>query len=291
MGVGIATLAFALGISGNAPVTELSRAAYPGLNLSVKKPESRLRPAWPASGAAEKAENIARSRRGLISFAAIGPGGRTVGFGSDRQYFSASVTKCMLLVGELRRLRREGLPLDDGTQSTLNSMITLSDNLAADQIYARVGDAGLQEVAKLAGMTHFEATVGHWSNAQITAADMTAFMSKLDDLLDLPGGDAASKMLASVIPAQSWGVPQAAPEDARVRFKGGWRPSDLGELVHQAARVDVGGESYSLAVLTDGNPSMPYGEETIRLIAAELLRNDERSVSRSRGSRSGEPGS
>ncbi|MEJ7876927.1 MAG: serine hydrolase [Solirubrobacterales bacterium] len=227
----------------------------------------------------------------MVSFAAIGPGGREVGFKPDRQYFSASVTKCMLLVAELRRLRREGLALDSGTRSTLNSMITFSDNDAADQIYARVGDEGLQEVAKLVGMTHFEATVGHWSNAQITPADMSAFMSKLDDLLGLPGGDAGSKMLASVIPAQSWGVPQAASEDARVRFKGGWRPSELGELVHQAARVDVDGESYSLAILTDGNPSMPYGEETIRLIAAELLRTDKRSVSRPRGPSAGAPGS
>ena len=269
---------------------EQAKTTFAGLDLSVEMLE-RSRPAWPAKGAVAKAEDIARSREGLVSFAAIGPGGRSVGFESDRQYFSASVTKCMLLVAELRRLRREGLPLDEGTRSTLSSMITISDNAAADQIYARVGDAGLQEVAKLSGMAHFEATVGHWSNAQITAADMTAFMAKLDDLLDLPGGDAGGEMLASVIPAQSWGVPRAAPTDARVRFKGGWRPSDLGELVHQAARVDVRGKAYSIAVLTDGNPSMPYGEETIRLIAAELLRTDERSVSRSRGLRSAAPGS
>ncbi len=70
---------------------------------------------------------------------------------------------------------------------------------------------------------------------------------------------------------QRWGIPEAAPEGADVRLKGGWRPSDAGQLVHQAARVDLGEESYSIAVLTDGNPSQAYGEETIRLIAAELL--------------------
>ena len=82
-------------------------------------------------------------------------------------------------------------------------------------------------------------------------------------------------MLASVTPLQRWGIPEAAPEQAEVRLKGGWRPSDTGQLVVQAAQVDVGGESYSIAVLTDGNPSQVYGEDTIRLIAAQLLRGSD----------------
>ena len=229
------------------------------------------KPAWPDEDALSKARQIVDDRSGLVSFAAIGPGGRTLEFEPNRQFFSASVTKSMLLVAELRRLRREEAPLDDSTRSLLEGMITLSDNDAADAIYARVGDAGMNEVADAAGMAHFSGDVGHWSNAQITAGDMALFMSKLDELLDLPHGEEASQMLASIHSTQSWGIPQVAPDDARVRFKGGWRPSDTGQLVHQAARVDVGGESYSLAVLTDGNPSMPYGEETIRLLAAALL--------------------
>ncbi|MDQ3759667.1 MAG: hypothetical protein M3331_06980, partial [Actinomycetota bacterium] len=86
---------------------DLSKAAYPGLNLSLK-PELQDEPAWPVKSAVARAEEIARNRQGLVSFAAVGPGGRTVGFEPNRQYFSASVTKCMLLVAELRRLRREG---------------------------------------------------------------------------------------------------------------------------------------------------------------------------------------
>lgn len=232
------------------------------------------RPAWPARGALAEAEKIARDRGGLVSFAAIGPGGRTVGLAEDRVYFSASATKSMLLVAELRRLRREGLPLDPSTRATLGAMITLSDNDAADVIYARVGDAGLTEVAKQAGMPDFSAQVGHWSNAQITAADMARFMAQLDELLDLPGGDAGGQMLASVDQSQSWGIPAVAPEGSRVQFKGGWRPSELGELVHQAARVEVRGRRYGIAVLTDGQPSMEHGTETIELIARELLRTD-----------------
>jgi beta-lactamase class A len=226
---------------------------------------------WPAQGAAAEAERIAKVRSGLVSFAAIGPGGRAVSYEPDRQFYSASVSKAMLLIAELRRLNGEGTTLDEGTRSLLEQMITVSDNAAADAIYERVGDPGLNAVAELAGMSGFEGDVGHWSNVKITAADMALFMSKLDELLDLPSGEAGSEMLASVTPAQRWGIPQAAPEGADVLLKGGWRPSDTGQLVHQAAQVKTGGEVYSIAVLTDGNPSQPYGEETIRLIAAELL--------------------
>ena len=266
----------------NTDTTPSGRAAPPQAQESAPSPPQatpkprRAEPAWPAESAEKNARRIAEDREGVVSFAAIGPGGRTLGFDADRRFFSASLSKAMLLVAELRRLRRENLSLDATTKNTLTQMITFSDNLAADVIYARVGDAGLNEVAKIAGMAEYSGDVGHWSNVQFSASDLALFMSKLEELLDLPGGEAGSEMLASVIPSQAWGIPQSAPDDARVRFKGGWRPTDTGELVHQAARVDQDGKSYSVAVLTDGNPSMPYGEETIRMIAGELLRTEKR---------------
>ncbi len=255
--------------------SEQSRASVAAtLDLELEQEESR-RAAWPAEGAIAKAERIARSRGEFVSFAAIGPGGREIGFAEDRRYVSASVVKAMLLVAELRRLEAEKLPLDSTTSATIKAMITYSDNDAANTIYSRVGDDGLYEVAKLAGMQNFD-VYGYWANAQITAADMASFAERLDRLFEVPGGDYGSQLMRSIIPEQSWGIPQAAAKDADVRFKGGWRPTERGELVHQAARVDLDGKSYSIAVLTDGNPSMPYGEETIRLIAEELLRIDRR---------------
>jgi len=244
--------------------------------LPAKAKAGKSPVSWPVKGAEDDARKIAEKRNGLVSFAAIGPEGRTLGVDASRPFFSASVSKAMLLIAELRRLEREGLPLDEATRSTLTQMITLSDNEAADAIYARVGDAGLNEVANVVGMDDYSGDVGHWSNVQFSAGDLALFMSELDELLDLPGGAAGDQMLSSISPSQSWGVPQVAPDNARVRFKGGWRPSEGGELVHQMARVDVDGKDFSLAVLTDGNPSMAYGEETIRLIAAELLATDEK---------------
>jgi Beta-lactamase enzyme family len=274
-------MACAVGIAGGGARPVQTEALASQLNFEreqrplvfERKRDERER--WPAEGAAAEAERIAKSREGVISFAAIGPTAQTVSFEPDRQFYSASISKAMLLVAELRRLRREETTLDETTRSLLEQMITLSDNEAADAIFARVGDAGLNGVAAAAGMAHFAGDVGHWSNVQVTAADMALFMSKLDELLDLRYGGLGSEMLASVTPLQRWGIPEAAPKQANVRLKGGWRPSDTGQLVLQAAQVNVGGESYSIAVFTDGNPSQVYGEETIRLIAAQFLRGTE----------------
>jgi hypothetical protein len=228
---------------------------------------------WPPREVADAATRIAQARAGIVSFAAVGPGREEIGFEPERQFYSASVSKAMLLVAELRRLAAEGEALDESTRTTLEQMITLSDNDAADAIYARVGDPGLNAVAKLAGMTNFGGDIGHWSNVKVTAADMASFMFRLDRLLDVPNGDAGSEMLASVISSQAWGIPQAAPEDALVRFKGGWRPGETGQLVHQAAAVSIDGDTYAIAVLTDGNPDQAYGRDTIRMVADALFRD------------------
>jgi hypothetical protein len=56
-----------------------------------------------------------------------------------------------------------------------------------------------------------------------------------------------------------------------VRFKGGWRPTDSGQLVHQAAELRDGERLISVAVLTDGQPSMEAGIAAIEGIAARVV--------------------
>ena len=63
------------------------------------------------------------------------------------------------------------------------------------------------------------------------------------------------------------------PKGSAVLFKGGWLPDETGAWrVHQIAKVERGGRELSVAVMTDGNPSQPYGEDTVRGVAARLLK-------------------
>jgi Beta-lactamase enzyme family len=180
---------------------------------------------------------------------------------------SASVVKALLLAAELRRLESAGAEIDELTRTTLTQMITFSDNDAADAIYARVGDAGLYEVAERAGMRNFMVS-GYWANAQITAADMAAFMWNLDKTVPAGKRDFGLSVIGDIV----GGIPEAAGPHWDIRFKGGWRSTVLGQLVHQAAALrHEDGSRTAIAVLTDAQPTQTYGIDSVRGVAERML--------------------
>ena len=78
--------------------------------------------------------------------------------------------------------------------------------------------------------------------------------------------------MSGIASYQSWGIPAATRHHGwTVFFKGGWRGTDRGQLVHQVARLEKDGQVVTIAVLTDGDPSMAYGIETIRGAAERAL--------------------
>jgi hypothetical protein len=149
-------------------------------------------------------------------------------------------------------------------------MVTRSDNDAADSIYGRVGDSGLVAVARKARMRRFT-IAGYWANAQVTASDLARFFSRLRNLLPRRHRRTGLGLLASVVRDQRWGLPRAAHGSWRVYFKGGWRATGRGELVHQGAWLTDGDRDLAIAVLTDAQPSRLYGIHTVRGIANRLL--------------------
>jgi beta-lactamase class A len=244
--------------------------ARPAGEAHVKGVVASSRPSIPAVSAMHSAWRFARRRGGQVSLAVVDTDGRLRGRNARRRYVSASVVKAMLLVAELRRLRRDRLPLDPATENLLGAMITRSDNDAADSIYGRVGDAGLLAVARSARMRRFTVS-GYWANAQVTAADLARYFSRVRGLLPRRHRRMGLGLLASVVKEQRWGLPRAARGGWRVYFKGGWRATGRGELVHQAAWLTDGDRDLAIAVLTDAQPSRLYGIHTVRGIANRLL--------------------
>jgi beta-lactamase class A len=235
---------------------------------------------YPPRRAVEEAQSFIAAR-GDASFAVIDSRGRLQGYEADRQYSAASASKSLLLAAELLRLRREGEPLDSSTRSLLEPMITYSDNGAASGVYARVGDAGLEEVARRAGMRDFEVDPGFWGGAQITAADMARFFYRLPRNLAGRYRGYGLRLLASVTPTQRWGIPTAAGPGWRIWFKGGWRPpgqeGTTGAVTHQAALlVHRSGHRLALAVLTNEAPGTGAGYDAIEGVTARLLKEPPR---------------
>jgi beta-lactamase class A len=271
----LAGLAIALALQRETEPEPIALEAAKGGDVAVRArihaPKVARKPrVVPSQAELAEARAFAAARAGAISFAVVDTQGRLRGKGSKRLFSSASVVKSMLLAAELRRLQRDGLPLDARTESLLRAMITYSDNDAADTIYSRVGDAGLFEVARLARMERFT-VAGHWGNAQITAADMARMFSDLDRVYAGRNRELGLGLLGSIVPEQSWGVPAAAGREWTVRFKGGWVTTERGQLAHQAAELRAPGRRLAIAVLTDYQPSMSYATETVRGVAERLL--------------------
>lgn len=217
-----------------------------------------------------RAERFAAQRDGSVSFAFLDGCGRVVGSHPNRVYRSASVVKVMLLTAYLRRDGVADDALTGFERDMLGAMITVSDNTKADEVFALVGEAGLNEVAEAAQMKHFVSSP-FWGGSGITAADQAAFLGRLERYVPKQHEDYAQRLLASIIPEQTWGIADVTPRGWNPHFKGGWYMDPDGWRVNQAATLRRHGRSLGLAVLTDKNPSFQYGRETIAGVAKRLL--------------------
>jgi hypothetical protein len=232
----------------------------------------RLPEGYPGGHAVARAAHFLASRAGRTAFAVVDSEGRMSGVHEHWTFVSASVVKAMLLVAYLRRLHDHGQHrVDPFSQSFLYPMINVSDNAAATQTWSIVGDGGLYAVAHAAGMTDFS-IVGIWANAQISAADQAKLFFEMDSLIPREFVGYARYLLSTIAGYESWGIPAVArPRGYQVFFKGGWRGTGLGQLVHQVGRLEKRDLRFSIAVMTDGDPSMGYGIGTIQGVTGSLL--------------------
>jgi hypothetical protein len=237
--------------------------------------------AYPWRRRVATAARHARARRGRVAFAVVDETGRLRGFRSRDRYYSASVVKAMLMVTYLNHpsVRRRAIAPRD--RALLRPMITRSDNDTATRIRNMVGDGALSRLARRAGMRDF-ATGVPWANTRITAADQARFFFRIESYIVPRHRSYARALLQRVIPAQRWGIPPVKPRGFDIFFKGGWRPTGAGHLVHQVALLERGDRRLAVAVLTDGNPSHVYGITTVRNVAERLLRGYVRFARRSR---------
>jgi hypothetical protein len=206
---------------------------------------------FPGPAAIARAERYLRSRGGRTAIAVIDSEGRLSGVNLDEPFITGSVVKAMLLVADLRLLGSFGEHhVDPYSASLLYPMIHVSDNQAASTVGSIVGDTGLYAVAKAARMTDFAVTTD-WASARITAADQARFFFAIDSLIPREFVGYARFLLSTIAGYESWGIPQVAkPLGYTVFFKGGWRPSPDVYLVHQIARLEGHGVTFSLAVMT-----------------------------------------
>ena len=257
----------------------LSASAGAAGSERVRSQAFRSAPAGDLLGVSQPAtfpprRHVAAARRYIrgrasSSFALIDTRGRVHGFAPRRRYISASVSKAMLLVAYLREIGRRRPNRSERT--LLRPMITQSDNKRADSIYGRVGDGGLLAVARRARMRDLT-VAGYWGSVFFSATDLARFFRRFSAMVPAPSRAYARRLLSSIVPRQRWGFSRVSLRKGwRTFFKGGWRRTSRGSLVHEAALFERRDSSFSLAVLTDANPSHAYGTATLRGVARRLF--------------------
>ena len=246
--------------------TSIRAVTRPGHGCTIRIAEPR---AFPPTRRVRAARRYVEGRA-VSAFAVIDTHGRLRGFRPHRTYVTASVVKAMLLVARLRQLGNHLPGASD--RAVLEPMIEVSDNDAASSVYGRVGDAGILAIAKQAHMSDLSVH-GYWANVYFSAADQARFFLVFDKLVPPRSRSYARKLLSSIVSYQRWGFSRFSLRRGwHTFFKGGWRTTGRGSLVHEAALFERRGRRFSMVVLTDGNPSHDYGTETLRGVARRIFR-------------------
>jgi beta-lactamase class A len=226
--------------------------------------------------AAELARDIATARRGRVSTVAVAvddPGaGLVCWLNASAHFDSASVVKVIILGALLRKAQDQHRYLTGTEVAWARAMITRSDNAAASALWNDVGRGWLQHFLNLAEMTQTSlGPGGYWGLTQITAHDeavLLRLLLKSNSVLDTASRNYALGLMAQVIPSQRWGVPAGAPTSLTVHVKNGWLPrATHGWRIHSIGAFTGHNVGYSIVVLTEDNPTMGYGIDTIEAIA------------------------
>lgn len=216
-----------------------------------------------------QARSYAATRAGGISFGVRTERGLR-GVDMGRTVPSASVLKPMLLVAYLRRPGVRHRRLTRTERALLGPMIRRSDNAAASRVCNIVGTGGLARLAGRVHMRRFHAT-RPWGLSQIDVADQTRFLLHIDRYVPRRHRRYALRLLGSIVPSQRWGIARVRPRGWALYFKGGWG-SGTGWADHQVALLRRGRRRMAVAILITSSPSHAYGKQTLRGIAARLLR-------------------
>jgi beta-lactamase class A len=224
---------------------------------------------YPSASAIARAVGFIDGRSGRTSLAVLDSAGRIRGVHLHEHFETASVVKVMMLAAYLQMVSAQHRGLSGSDTALLYPMIHISDNEAASAVLARVGAGALARVAREVGMSDYALGVGWWAFTQTSAIDQVRLMVTLPRIIPRRFYGYARYLLATIEPSQSWGIPPVARPRWQVFFKTGALPER--GLFNEVALLERGPVTFAVAVFTDADPSMAYGEQTIEGVGAELL--------------------
>ena len=193
--------------------------------------------------------------------------------GKDVPYDTASIVKVDILSALLVQAQDAGRGLTRQERTLAEAMIEHSDNDAATALWREIGRApGLEAVNKRLGLSSTVGGAGGtWGLTRTTATDQVRLLSAVfaDGGTSSASGSALTKtsqgyirtLMTRIAAGQSWGVSAASDSGAGWALKNGWLQRSATGLwdINSVGRVTSGTHHYLVAVLSDGNATMPGG--------------------------------
>ena len=218
-----------------------------------------------------EARAFLRQRDGAYSVALYQPGkGFILTINADTPRPLASVVKVEVLLAYLESLRVLKRSVTAEEAALMHSMILRSDNDATSRLWTGMGGntmlRWLHQTQRLSGLR----TSTSWGSTADTPRNIALLLARLAnaDILDASGRQFALDLLWRVIPDQRWGI-SAGLNQGLVLIKDGWYPEMDGWRVNSAGIV-AGPDraaAYVLVILTEKQPTMQYGIDTIEGVA------------------------
>jgi LysM repeat protein/beta-lactamase class A len=195
--------------------------------------------------------------------------GQRLSIAGDQSFPAASVDKLPLLVEAYRQIAG-GKMLTDAQQADLRSMVVMSDNDAANRLLELFGARGVNANLQALGLGGTR-LVNPFGSVPVNAgaANVTtpADMVRLMDLLaseQLVSVQASREMRALLAQSQDGSkLRRGLPTDAKLAHKSGWYDG----VANDVGIVSQGGNSYVIAVFTDGIANAETANQTIAAVA------------------------
>lgn len=156
------------------------------------------------------------------------------GIGNPEAKFPmASTGKVMIATGVLEKVAKGEFDYAS-IQSDMTSMITQSDNNAADRLYAKMGKAvPMQDLESRYGLSSTVTDRG-WGTTLTTSADQAKLLNQVIGLQESPLPEAQRVILRDLMkavnPDQAWGAGTNIPAGWSVAKKNGWYQSVAGDI-------------------------------------------------------------
>ncbi|MFD9498471.1 serine hydrolase [Streptomyces sp. NPDC060035] len=204
-----------------------------------------------------------------VSVAVLDPESGAGAVYGDGAYDTASIVKVDILAALLLLVQDEGRELSGAEHAWADAMIRRSDNTSATELLKVIGGAGGLDAANerlgLSGTTAAHA----WGLTQTTAADQVRLLEAVfgtDSELSKSSAAYLTELMGQVEADQQWGVSAAGSGWA---LKNGWMPRTTTGLwdVNSIGRVESGGRTYLVAVLSRGHATKEAGVALVESVA------------------------